>query len=197
MRMDELKRGFWGYTRDSVYRYIVLLEEEASKRAAEKDARLDKQEAESRQQIAGLEAMIAALREENRTLRDNQELVFSTMLEAQKYADQLKADSLRQARQAQEELSGAIAQQNQQLGGYAKRVRELRDVIRELLEEFDARAEEAEKAAERLPSTAPGVDPDRRGGEGRSFSGDAPAAGAETAGPDREKGEEWNKLLFI
>ena len=50
--MDELKRGFWGYKKDSVYRYIVSMEEDASARVAEKEARLEKLEAESKQQIA-------------------------------------------------------------------------------------------------------------------------------------------------
>lgn len=44
--MDELKRGFWGYKKDSVYRYIVSMEEDASARVAEKEARLEKLEAQ-------------------------------------------------------------------------------------------------------------------------------------------------------
>ena len=60
--MGELKRGFWGYKKDSVYRYIVSMEEDASARVAEKEARLEKLEAESKQQIAGLESALSALR---------------------------------------------------------------------------------------------------------------------------------------
>jgi len=189
--MNELKQGLWGYRKDSVYQYIVLLEEEASKRVAEKDARIDRLEAESRRQLAELETALASLREENQTLRDNQERVFFTMLEAQKYADQLRADSARQAKQAQEELSSAVQRENQKLDSYAKRLRQLRAVIQGLLEEFDSKAEDVEKALERLPAQAPGAD--REG----SPLGDAPAAGAETAGAGQEKGEAWNKLLFI
>jgi len=185
--MDELKRGFWGYRRDSVYRYIVLLEEEASKRVAEKEARIDRLEAESQRQIAelerehkrkmaDLEAVTAALREENRVLRDNQELVFSTMLEAQKYAGQLKADSVRQARQAQEKLSAAMQRENQRLSGYAKQVQQLRSVIQGLLEELDGRAEDVERAIERLQ--APGAE--RAGKAPEALFKDA--AGAEEAG---------------
>ena len=76
--MGELKRGFWGYKKDSVYRYIVSMEEDASARVAEKEARLEKLEAESKQQIAGLESALSALREENASLRNNQAVVFST-----------------------------------------------------------------------------------------------------------------------
>ncbi len=208
MRMDELKRGFWGYKKDSVYNYIVTLEEEASRRVAEKDARIDRQEAEFRRQIAELEsaykkkvveldAMMASLQEENQALRDNQEFVFSTMLEAQKYADRLKADSVRQVQQAQEELSTAVEQENQQLDGYVKRIRQLRAMIRDLLEEFDDKAEESEKALIRLPAQAPSADLGRQILDIKALSEDIPAVGAENAMSDAKKGEKWNKLSFI
>jgi len=195
--MDELKKGLWGYRKDSVYHYIVSLEEEASKRVAERDARMDKLETDARQQIAELEAALAALRAENQALRDNQELVFSTMLEAQRYAEQLKADSYHQAKQAQEKLSSAIEQENQQLSGYKKRVEQLRTVIQELLEEFDGKAEEVEKALERLPAQAPGAAPGWKEPDVKILFGGAPAAGAEAAMPERERGEAWNKLSYI
>jgi len=187
--MDELKRGFWGYQRDSVCRYIVLLEEEASKRVAERDARLDRLEQEHKRQVAGLEAVLTALREENQTLRENQEQVFSTMLEARRYADQLKADSARQARQAQEELSAAVQRENQRLGGYARQVQQLRSVIQGMLEELDGKAEDVEKAMERLQ--APGAE--RAGKAPEALFKDA----AGTEGSGQEKGEAGNKLLFI
>ena len=108
MRMDELKRGLWGYKKDSVYHYIVSIEEKASARLAEKDAKLEKMGAETKRQISELEAAIKALREENATLRENQTTVFSTMLEAQKYAEQLRADSDRQMQQFQRQLAAEI-----------------------------------------------------------------------------------------
>ena len=37
MRLDELKKGFWGYQKESVYRYIVSLEEEVSKKIEERE----------------------------------------------------------------------------------------------------------------------------------------------------------------
>lgn len=208
MRMDELKRGFWGYKKDSVCRYIVWLEEEASKRIAEKDARMDELETGAQRQIDALEraheeqtaeqeAVIAALREENRALREDQELVSATMLEAQRYAGQLKADSSRQAQQAQEELSGAIQRKRRELDGYMEQIRQLRATIRDLLEGFDGRAEEAERALEHLQAQAPGADLDGKAPDVKLLFGGAPAAGAETAAPDRGKGETWNKLSFI
>jgi len=195
--MDELKRGFWGYKKDSVCQYIVLLEEEASKRVAEKDARMNKLEAESQRQIAEMEAVMTTLREENRALRDNQDQVFSTMLEAQRYAEQLKADSVRQARQAQEELSAAVQKENQKLGSYVKQIQQLRAVIQGLLEEFDSKTEDVEKAMERLPAQVPGADWDRKAHEVKILFEGVPAAGAESGTPNQEKGEAWNRLSFM
>ena len=37
MRLDELKKGLWGYKKEGVYRYIMNLEEESSQKLAEKD----------------------------------------------------------------------------------------------------------------------------------------------------------------
>lgn len=203
MRMDELEQGFWGYKKDSVYHYIVYLEEEASKRAAEKDARMIRLETEGQQQllelerahkkqVTDLEAVLAALREENRALRDNQELVFSAMPEAQGDAGQIKADSARQARQAQEELSAAVQKENQKLDGYVRQIRQLRSVLQDLMEEFDGQAEYVEKAMERLPAQAISADWD-----GKVLFEGASAAGVESGIPDQEKGEAWKKLSFI
>ncbi len=203
MRMDELKQGFWGYKKDSVYHYIVLLEEEASKLAAEKDARLNRFETESRRQmielereykkrVTDLEAALAALREENRVLRDNQEAAFSAMPEARRYAGQIKADSVRQARQAGEELSAAARKEDERLGGRVRQLQRLRTALQDLLEEFDGQAEGVEKAMERLPVQAIGADRD-----GKVLFEGAPAAGAEGGTPDQEKGEAWNRSSYM
>lgn len=36
MKLDQLKKGFWGYKRASVYEYITMMEEEFSEKLAEK-----------------------------------------------------------------------------------------------------------------------------------------------------------------
>lgn len=190
MRMDELKKGLWGYKKDSVYHYIVSIEEKASERLAEKDARLEKLEAESKRQLAQmenenkqqvreLEAVAQALREENAALRDNQAVVFSTMLEAQKYAEQLKADSERQKQLAQEKFSADIRQKNRQLEEHTGQIRQLRAMIWEMLKEFDGRLEDTERALNHLAACAPGTEPDP-----------APAAS------DEAGDEPWKKISF-
>ena len=40
MRLDEIKRGFWGYKKDSVYQYVALMEEDFSAKLLKKDEQL-------------------------------------------------------------------------------------------------------------------------------------------------------------
>lgn len=165
MRMDELKRGLWGYKKNSVYHYIVSVEEKASARLAEKDARLEKIEEDAKRQVSELEATIKALREENASLRENQAAVFSTMLEAQKYANQLRADSDRQMQQFQRQLAATVQQKNRQLESYQDQIHQLRTMIQEILKDFDGRLEDAGRALANLPLQAPVTmpDPDPKG----------------------------------
>lgn len=155
MRMDELKRGLFGYKKDSVYHYILSVEEKASARVAEKEARLAELEAEMKRQIAGLEATVTALQKENAALQENQSMVLSTMMEAQRYADQLREDSASREQQAQDQLSAAIQQKNQQLDTYRDEIRQLRANIQRMLREFDDRLEDTEHALIRLRAQTP------------------------------------------
>lgn len=194
--MGELKRGFWGYKKDSVYRYIVSMEEDASARVAEKEARLEKLEAESKQQIAGLESALSALREENASLRNNQAVVFSTLMEAQKHAEHIKAESRRRERQVQEEIAMSVQRKTKQVDNYLEQIRMFRETVQAMLKEFDERAEEAERSLTQLRSQAPSADL-----EGDPLTlGDAPAAGGRAqrkAEQVPQEEEPWKKISFI
>ena len=194
--MDELKRGFWGYKKDSVYRYIVSMEEDASARVAEKEARLEKLEAESKQQIAGLESALSALREENASLRNNQAVVFSTLMEAQKHAEHIKAESRRRERQVQEEIAMSVQRKTKQVDNYLEQIRMFRETVQAMLKEFDERAEEAERSLTQLRSQAPSAEL-----EGDPLTlGDAPAAGGRAqrkAEQVPQEEEPWKKMSFI
>ena len=55
MKLDQLKKGFWGYKKASVYEYITMMEEEFSEKLAEKVTEQKTQEEQYRTQIAALE----------------------------------------------------------------------------------------------------------------------------------------------
>ena len=62
MHLDQLKKGLWGYRKDSVFQYIASQEEVFSQKLLEKDAQA---EGAARQ----YQERIQALEEENRKLR--------------------------------------------------------------------------------------------------------------------------------
>ena len=102
MRLDELKKGLWGYKKEDVYRYIVGMEEESSRKLAEKDAKLTEkdtrmaqQETRAQSRIEELERLVETLQEENASLKANQSAVFATLLEAQRHAERLREESIR------------------------------------------------------------------------------------------------------
>ena len=110
MRLDELKKGFWGYQKESVYRYIASLEEETSKKLEEKDVQLKKVEGEIRQRLSELENALGEAQKENEAMRENQMVISATLLEAQRFAELLKEDSFRREREAQAELDAVMEQ---------------------------------------------------------------------------------------
>lgn len=209
MRMDELKRGFWGYKKDSVYRYIVSMEEKASKQLAEKEEKLGQLEAEMKQkiaelegegkkQVAELEATLAALREENAALRENQAAVFHTMMEAQKYADQLRADSAIQSQEAQKRLADAVSQQTQQLEEYLAQVQQIRAVIQERLRGFDGDLKGVEHILTSLIGQAPAFKLENGGllsvSAGKMVN--IPGAGSSAPSTGSNEGSKWNNISF-
>lgn len=155
MQLDELRKGFWGYKKESVYRYVVAIEESTSEKLAEKDAKLAQLEEQSQKKILDLEAAVEALREENAALKEHQVMAFSTLLEAQRHAQFLKEESASRERKAQEELDAAVERQARRLEEYSEKIRQLQKAIQGLLAEFGGRVEDMEESLAALQSQAP------------------------------------------
>ncbi len=180
MRLDELKKGLWGYKKEGVYRYIMNLEEESSQKLAEKDEKMAQQEAQAQSRIGELERTVEALREENTSLKANQSAVFATLLEAQRYAERLREESARREQKAQEELKTKICRQTQMLERYSDRVRQLREVLRDMLVEFDGKAEQTGQALASIQEQDP-------------LSGSLP----KRPDQDTQESDTWKKLLSM
>ena len=43
MRLDELKKGFWGYKKESVYQYIAAMEDEAARKLVQQQEQAEKE----------------------------------------------------------------------------------------------------------------------------------------------------------
>lgn len=64
MRMEELKKSFLGYKKESVYNYIVSLEEEAARKMAQRDLEAEKVKQEYEKRVAELEKELETVRAE-------------------------------------------------------------------------------------------------------------------------------------
>ena len=50
MRLEELKKGFWGYQKDAVFQYITQQEEAFTQKMTEKDAQLERTDRQALEQ---------------------------------------------------------------------------------------------------------------------------------------------------
>lgn len=64
MRLEELKKGFWGYQKDAVFQYITQQEEAFTQKMTEKDALLERTDRQAQARIQELEQENRALKEE-------------------------------------------------------------------------------------------------------------------------------------
>ncbi len=62
MRMNDLKTGIWGYKKESVYKYIVSLEEEAARKMAQRDLEAEEVKQEYEKRVAELEKELETVR---------------------------------------------------------------------------------------------------------------------------------------
>lgn len=137
MQMDHLKRGFFGYRKESVYRHIAEMEAEFSKRLMEKDAQAKQKEEELLGRIAALEAKVQSAEDECERHRSSQAAISGALLSAQAYADRLREQTLQEEEGARRRIAEREAEQARELDGYGEMLGRLRRSIHDLLEEMD------------------------------------------------------------
>lgn len=211
MRLEELKRGFWGYKRDSVYQYIAQIEEEFSTKLLEKDEQLKKAVEDARQEaaqaaeqvkkdaedlaeqaklksaheveqarlqaekvekaseqlreelertlrrVSELETALSAIQTENATLHQEAYKISAAILDAQRYAQQLRDETENQERRAREDLQAQVDRQRQELAKYADKVGVLKRSLGALLLEMDRKTDVLEEQRAELEAHAPVV----------------------------------------
>ena len=160
MRLEELKKGFWGYQKDAVFQYIVQQEGIFTQKLAEKDAQLERIDRQAQDHIRELEQENRELKEELSRLREQQDQISQAILDARASAEALKAETRAQEESAQEEsaqekIRQALGQDLAELASYRERVTDLRKAIRTAIEGLDQQAEKMEQQAEKLYAAAP------------------------------------------
>ena len=107
MRLEEVKRGLWGYQRDAVFRYIAGQEEAFGQKLAEKDAQMMRAGQQAQARIRDLEEENRALKEEMRQLRGQQDQIARAILDARASAEALRAETVAQEAAARAEMRRA------------------------------------------------------------------------------------------
>lgn len=175
MDMEQLKVGLFGYQKDSVYMLVASMEEAFSAKLMEKDAQNVKVLEEAQAKIAALEeelralrserqAQIDALEEELRVLRserqaqhEQQDLISTTLLEAQAFAQKMRTETQEQEERLRSQLQEKAKQQKDTLERYTDQIRQLRGSFQQLLQTMDAQTGELERQAKDLSAAAPGT----------------------------------------
>ena len=80
MRLDELKKGFWGYKKESVYQYIAAMEDKAARKLAQQQEQAEKEADKAQKRICELEEALKILREENKALYQDQIHISETLM---------------------------------------------------------------------------------------------------------------------
>ena len=155
MRLEELKKGLWGYRKDAVFQYITQQEEQFTQKMAEKDAQMEQTSQRDRSRIQELERENRALKEELTRLRGQQDQISQAILDARSSADALMAESRAREEEARETVRRALEQDLGELARYRDRVTALRQTIQTTLERMGQQTEDLEQQAEELLETAP------------------------------------------
>ena len=155
MTLDALKTGFWGYQKAGVLQYITSLEEQFSTKLAEKEQAYQDSMGQAQDRIRQLEAELETLRRQHEAQTAEHVLISSTLLEAQRYAEQRKAQAEEAAAAAQRQLDESFARKNAELACYAGQIQQLREHFRSVLRDMDGSAQLLSRSTEAVQESCP------------------------------------------
>ena len=131
MRLEELKKGLWGYKKDEVIQYLSQQEELFAQKMAEKDAQLEQMNRQAQSRIQALEQ------------------------DARSSAERLKAESRAQEEAARETVRRMLEQDMAVLDGYRQQLADLRLAIQTAMKGLEQQTEAMDQQAEELLGAAP------------------------------------------
>lgn len=155
MRLEELKKGLWGYKKDEVIQYLSQQEELFAQKMAEKDAQLEQMNRQAQSRIQALEQENRALKEELTRLRVQQDQISQAILDARSSAERLKAESRAQEEAARETVRRMLEQDMAVLDGYRQQLADLRLAIQTAMKGLEQQTEAMDQQAEELLGATP------------------------------------------
>ena len=155
MRLEEIKKGFWGYKKDDVFQYITELEDNLSEKIREKDARAEQADKQAQKRIQTLEDENRALKSELEKLRTQQDQISMAILDARASADAMKEVSRSMEEAARGEVKKTLENELSRIADYKEKVNGLKELIVRTLKEFEEKTEELEKQADEVKNASP------------------------------------------
>jgi predicted nucleic acid-binding Zn-ribbon protein len=155
MKLDQLKKGLWGFQKASVYAYITMAEEEFSAKLAEKDSRLEASEEQYRGRVEALEQELRTVKEALEQQRSEKMEIASTLLAATQYAETLRREAEETARKEREAWERQLAAAQRELEQYRRQVSGVRELLATLLRGMDDQTQDLEQKMEAVQATCP------------------------------------------
>lgn len=149
MKIEQLKFGLFGFQRESVFRYISAIEEEFSAKLSEKDAQLQKSEAEYLERIHTLEQTTRAQLEQQ---RNTQLLLSKAMADLRRTGSAQTQNAEEQFFAAQQLLQQQLAEKDQALAEQQAQLRQLREMVQMLRQVSESEEKFAAKLMEKNTS---------------------------------------------
>jgi cell division septum initiation protein DivIVA len=115
MLLSELKKGLFGYNKESVYRYVMKLNEKYEQRIQEKEELHKKEIMELKQRIIELEM-------ENEELKSVQKAISMTIVEARNFASQIKKDTHEMEQDMRAKLRSKYGLEKKRLESYEESI---------------------------------------------------------------------------
>lgn len=155
MRIEELKKGFWGFQKDGVFRFIAQQEEAFAQKLAEKDAQMERRSQQDQERIQRLEEENRQLQAELERFQKQQDLIAQAILDARASADALKAESQAQEAAARETVHLTLDREMREMEHYRENIAALREALHAMTKELDRKADQAEEQVKEVYAAAP------------------------------------------
>lgn len=150
MQISDLKKSLFGYSRESVYQYISSMNEEFSRKLLEKERNTDELLKELQARNQALEKQIEELRCENDEYRKMHLAVSDSIIDAQNYAQQMKAETKQREQIQRAKIAEKIRGEQVKLAEYIGEIDGFREKLRDILADIDGTLEKSKNQAEKL-----------------------------------------------
>lgn len=154
MNLDNLKKSFFGYQKESVCQYISCMEEEFRDRLLEKDGDIKKMEEKYQLKIQQLEKELQETKNQLDAKVKEQMMIGETLMEARRYAESLKEEARSQQEKMRQQLEKQMEESKKELVCYRKEISNMRKVFADMVCAMDKQAEELDAQMRQMEETS-------------------------------------------